>query len=80
MAKSAKPLPLAKIALRIVVIVVLLGGLGWGGNWVWKKVSPGLFGEKRGEIIPTAKVKAANISEEIVSVGRVRAACGRLLR
>ena len=80
MAKSAKPLPLAKIALRIVVIVVLLGGLGWGGNWVWKKVSPGLFGEKRGEIIPTAKVKAANISEEIVSVGRVRAVFSTELR
>lgn len=80
MAKSAKPLPLAKILLRTVVIVALLGGFGWGGYWVWKKVSPGLFGEKRGENIPVAKVRAANISEEIVSVGRVRAVFSTELR
>jgi len=62
------------------VLAVVLGGAGWGGTLLWKKVSPGLFGNKREEKIPTARVKAANISEEIVAVGRLRAVFSTELR
>ena len=69
-----------KIILRTVFVAAILGGAGWGGVLLWKKVSPGLFGNKREEKIPTARVKTANISEEIVAVGRLRAVFSTELR
>jgi HlyD family secretion protein len=66
--------------LRSLTVAALLGGAGWGGVVLWKKVSPGLFGNKREEKIPTARVKPANISEEIVAVGRLRAVFSTELR
>lgn len=69
-----------QLTLRVIIAVVLIGGLGWGGRWVWKQISPGLFGNRREEKITTAKVKAATIAEEIVSVGRIRAVFSTELR
>jgi RND family efflux transporter MFP subunit len=69
-----------KIFIRTVVLIVLLGGAGWGGKVLWKQISPGLFGNKREERIPTARVKTANILEEIVAVGRLRAVFSTELR
>jgi HlyD family secretion protein len=61
-------------------MIALLAGFGWGGRWTWKQISPGLFGSKREEKIPTARVKPASISEEIVAVGRLRAVFSTELR
>src|SRR5436305_882316 len=69
-----------KSFLRSLVGLVLLAGLIWGGRLAWKQVSPGLFGTKRADRIPTARVKTANISEEIVTVGRIRAVFSTELR
>ena len=69
-----------KILLRTVLVLAVLVGLGWGGKLVWKQVSPGLFGTKREEKVPTAKVKPATIAEEIVAVGRIRAVFSTELR
>src|SRR5205085_8792619 len=69
-----------KIFLRLLITLVVLAAAGWGGKLVWKQVSPGLFGTKRGDIIPVAKAKPANISEEIVAVGRLRAVFSTELR
>lgn len=69
-----------KLLLRTVVLIVVLGGLGWGGRLVWKQVSPTLFGNRREEKIPTARVKPATIAEEIVTVGRIRAVFSTELR
>jgi RND family efflux transporter MFP subunit len=69
-----------KLVLRTTLILALLAGLGWGGRIVWRQVSPGLFGNKREEKIPTAKVKPATIAEEIVTVGRIRAVFSTELR
>lgn len=80
MSTPAKPPRSLKLLLRIAIILAVLAGLGWGGRYVWKQVSPGLFGNKREEKIPTAKVKAANIAEEIVAVGRIRAVFSTELR
>src|SRR5882757_6528724 len=66
--------------LRALVMIALLAGFGWGGRWTWKQISPGLFGSKREEKIPTARVKPASISEEIVAVGRLRAVFSTELR
>jgi RND family efflux transporter MFP subunit len=79
MPPSSFPRPLA-LLLRTLVVLLILGGLGWAGYTVWKQISPGLFGTKRGDKIPTAKVKAATIAEEIVTVGRVRAVFSTELR
>src|SRR5947207_13345670 len=70
----------SKIILRSIVIIALLTGLGWGGKIVWRQVSPGLFGTRREEKIPTAKVRTATISEEIIAVGRLRAVFSTELR
>ena len=70
----------SKFLLRMVILAAVLGGLGWGSRVVWKQVSPGLFGSKRQEIIPTVKVRTATISEEIVAVGRLRAVFSTELR
>ncbi len=65
---------------RTVLTLGVLAALGWGGHWVWKQISPGLFGNKREEKVTTAKVKPATIAEEIVSVGRIRAVFSTELR
>jgi RND family efflux transporter MFP subunit len=69
-----------KIILRTVIILAILAGAGWGIRLVWKQVSPGLFGNKREEKIPTTKVRVATIAEEIVAVGRLRAVFSTELR
>lgn len=74
-----KPLTLKSI-LRLVIVAGILGGVGWGGRTLWKQIGPGLFGTKREAKIPTAAVKVANISEEIVAVGRLRAVFSTELR
>ena len=70
----------SKTLLRSVIVVVVLGGLGWGGRIIWKNVSPTLFGNKREEVVPVTKVRTANIAEEIVAVGRLRAVFSTDLR
>lgn len=70
----------SKIILRTVILLVILGGLGWGGRIIWRQVSPGLFGNKRQEKIPVARVRTATIAEEIVAVGRLRAVFSTELR
>jgi len=74
-----KPLTLKSI-LRLVIVAGILGAFGWGGRALWKQIGPGLFGTKREAKIPTAAVKVANISEEIVAVGRLRAVFSTELR
>lgn len=69
-----------QFALRPVVILAILVGVGWGGRIAWRQISPGLFGNKRGESIPTAHVASASISEEIITVGRIRAVFSTELR
>lgn len=69
-----------KFFLRFIIAVTVIGGLGWGGRLIWKQISPGLFGNRREEKVTTAKVKAATIAEEIVSVGRIRAVFSTELR
>ncbi len=68
------------LAVRVVVTLAILAVVGWGGRWTWKQISPGLFGNKRLDKIPTARVKTATIAEEIVTVGRVRAVFSTELR
>lgn len=70
----------SKTLLRTVIVLVVIGGLGWGGLVVWKAVSPTLFGNKREEVVPVTKVRTANIAEEIVAVGRLRAVFSTDLR
>lgn len=79
MSRSASPRP-RNTVVRIIVIFAILAGGGWGGRFVWKQVSPTLFGQKRPEQIRTDRVRTANISEEIVAVGRVRAVFSTELR
>ena len=80
MASTPKESPTLKFITRFVVTVTLIGGVGWGGFAVWKQIGPGLFGSKRETKIPTSTVKVANISEEIVAVGRLRAVFATELR
>lgn len=80
MPQSDKPSRWPKIILRTVIVLAILGGLGWGTRIVWRQVSPGLFGNKRQEKIPVAKVRTSTISEEIVAVGRLRAVFSTELR
>jgi RND family efflux transporter MFP subunit len=68
------------IAFRFVLLIAILAGCGWGGRVVWKKIGPGLFGTKREAKISSTKVKAANIAEEIIAVGRLRAVFSTELR
>jgi RND family efflux transporter MFP subunit len=75
--KSSRP---SKVILRIIIILAVVAGVGWGGKILWRQVSPGLFGNKRQDKIPTAKARAATISEEIVAVGRLRAVFSTELR
>lgn len=69
-----------RFVLRALVAIVVLGGAVWGGRAVWRQISPGLFGDKRAENIPIARVTPASISEEIITVGRVRAVFSTELR
>ncbi|MES2695512.1 MAG: efflux RND transporter periplasmic adaptor subunit [Verrucomicrobiota bacterium] len=80
MSKSPPPSRKPKVLLRTVVTLVILGGVGWGSYTLWKQVSPGLFGNKRPDKIPTVKARTATISEEIVAVGRLRAVFSTELR
>lgn len=80
MPPSASSTRWPKIILRTVVVLALLGGLAIGGRAVWRQVSPGLFGNKRLDTIPTVKTRTATISEEIVAVGRLRAVFSTELR
>jgi RND family efflux transporter MFP subunit len=75
--KSARWL---RSSLRTLLVLLVLGGLAWGGHIVWKMVSPGLFGTKRQEKILTSKVRTATISEDIIAVGRLRAVFSTELR
>jgi RND family efflux transporter MFP subunit len=69
-----------RITLRTVVILGVLTGLGWGGKLAWKQISPGLFGTKREDKIPTTRVARATIAEEVITVGRIRAVFSTELR
>ena len=69
-----------KIIARTVVVLALLTGGAFGSRAVWRQVSPGLFGTKRQEKIPTVKLRTATIAEEIVAVGRLRAVFSTELR
>jgi RND family efflux transporter MFP subunit len=69
-----------RITTRLLITAVVLGGLGWGGKVTWKKISPTLFGSRRVDKIPTARVRAANIAEDVIAVGRVRAVFSTELR
>jgi HlyD family secretion protein len=80
MPSPEKPSRWPKLVLRTVILLALIGGAAWGGRLVWKQISPGLFGTKRQDRIPTAKVRTATISEEIVAVGRLRAVFSTELR
>lgn len=80
MASSPKKSRPSAIVIRIVITLAVLGGAGWGGTVLWKKYGPGLFGTKREAKIPTSRVKPANIAEEIVAVGRLRAVFSTELR
>jgi multidrug efflux pump subunit AcrA (membrane-fusion protein) len=80
MTPSVKSSRWSKIVIRTIIVLVVLGGLGWGTKVVWKQISPGLFGNKRQEKMPTSKVRTATIAEEIVAVGRLRAVFSTELR
>lgn len=80
MASSPKKSLTLKSILRLVIVAGILGAAGWGGRTLWKQIGPGLFGTKREAKIPTAAVKVANIAEEIVAVGRLRAVFSTELR
>ncbi|MSU48878.1 MAG: efflux RND transporter periplasmic adaptor subunit [Opitutus sp.] len=82
MASAPAPKKSRSIAIfsRIVITLAILAGVGWGGRLLWKKYGPGLFGTKREAKMPTARVKLANIAEEIVAVGRLRAVFSTELR
>ena len=67
-------------SIRLVILLAILGGAGWGGRVLWKQIGPGLFGTKREAKIPTSTVRIANIAEEIVAVGRLRAVFSTELR
>jgi len=80
MSSPAKSSRKSKIILRTVIVLAVLGGATWGTRIIWKQISPGLFGNKRQEKIPTVKVRTATIAEEIVAVGRLRAVFSTELR
>ncbi len=75
--KKTKPV---QVIIRLGITLAVLGGAIWGGRALWKQIGPGLFGTKREAKIPTSTVKVANIAEEIVAVGRLRAVFSTELR
>lgn len=68
------------VIIRLVIVAVVIVACGWGGKLLWKQIGPGLFGTKREVRIASSRVKAANIAEEIVAVGRLRAVFSTELR
>lgn len=70
----------SKVLLRSALVLAGLAVTAWGAQLVWRQVSPGLFGNKREEKIPTARARTATISEEIIAVGRLRAVFSTELR
>src|SRR5215207_5323017 len=80
MASPASPSRTPRLIVRTVIVLALLAGAVFGGRAAWRQVSPGMFGAKRGEKIPTVKVRTASIAEEIVAVGRLRAVFSTELR
>ena len=78
---SSSSLPrLLKYSVQSLLGLGVLAGAGWSGRVVWRQISPGLFGTPRVERIPTARVNRATITDEIVTVGRVRAVFSTELR
>ncbi len=71
--------PIAFVA-RSLLTLAIFAGIGWGGRALWLKFGRGLFGTQRESKIPTTRVKPANISEEIIAVGRLRAVFSTELR
>ena len=69
-----------RLIFRTFLVCLALGAIGWGVRSVWRQISPSLFGDKRVDKVVTAHVKTATISEEIVTVGRVRAVFSTELR
>jgi RND family efflux transporter MFP subunit len=80
MASPPKKTTPLRFIIRLVITLAVLGGAVWGGRALWKQIGPGLFGTKREAKIPTSTVKVANIAEEIVAVGRLRAVFSTELR
>jgi RND family efflux transporter MFP subunit len=80
MASSPKKSRSVSLVVRLVIVSAILAGAIWGGRIAWKQYGPGLFGTKREAKIPTSRVKAASIAEEIVAVGRLRAVFSTELR
>ena len=80
MASTPKKTKPVQVIIRLVITLAVLGGAIWGGRALWKQIGPGLFGTKREAKIPTSTVKVANIAEEIVAVGRLRAVFSTELR
>lgn len=80
MSQASKSTRWLKFLLRTVLTLALLTGVGWGAKLAWAQVSPGLFGNKRQDKIPTVKSRIATISEEIIAVGRLRAVFSTELR
>lgn len=70
----------SKIIIRTTIWVLALSLIGGAGYWGWKTIGPSLFGPKRENKIPVSRVATANISEEIIAVGRVRAVFSTELR
>lgn len=80
MPPASQPSRWPKRALRLLIALALVAGLGWGARLGWRQISPGLFGNKRQEKIPTVRTRTATIAEEIVAVGRLRAVFSTELR
>ncbi len=70
----------SRLLLRTVIVLAILTAVGWGARTIWRQLSPTLFGNKRTETVPLTKVRTANIAEEIVAVGRLRAVFSTDLR
>ena len=77
---STAPSRWPKLILRLVIVLALVAGAAYGSRAMWRVVSPGLFGTKRQEKVPTVKIRTATIAEEIVAVGRLRAVFSTELR
>lgn len=69
-----------KSVVRFVVVLTVIAGCIWGGLAGWRRIKPGLLGDKRQEKVPTVKVRTATIAEEIIAVGRLRAVFSTELR
>lgn len=77
---AASPARGLKSVLRFILVVAVLAGCSWGGMVAWRHLKPSLLGEKRGDKVPTVKVRTASIAEDIIAVGRLRAVFSTELR